>query len=129
MDEEPDITARRHRGNPESKAAFANSRARHGYQRMAVATAILKSVSRGLTAQEIEPLTDLPPNCVSARCSELKELGYVLRKKTGCEPSGKPRYETRSTKSGCKAAVLIWNPAVRFSVELFFRNGNGSTAK
>jgi hypothetical protein len=46
---------------------------------------------------------------VSARCSELKTLGYVTRKKIGERTNGEFIFERRRTRSGRSAAVLVFN--------------------
>jgi hypothetical protein len=110
-----DITASRHGGNAESALAFRDIRPHLAEQTARVASIILQH-PKGLTAQEIEGISGIPYNCVSARCAELKAHGFVLRKKLGTSLEGKPFYERRHTRSGSLAVVLIWNPAVNPSV-------------
>jgi hypothetical protein len=106
-----DITASRHGGNAESALAFRDLRPHLAEQTARVASIILQH-PHGLTAQEIERISGIPYNCVSARCAELKAEGLVLRKKLGTNLEGKPFFERRKTRSGSLAVVLIWNPTI-----------------
>ncbi len=71
-----DITARKHKGNPNSVAAYESGKAAHGEECMRVLR--LLSVSRsGLTSKDVAKGLDKELNAVSGRLSELKEAGYA----------------------------------------------------
>ena len=89
-----DICANRHKGNPESVAAFQSikDKLRSGQE------SVLREIARtpsGLTAEEIADRLNTTVNCVSGRCAELKRLGKV--RKAG----------TRPVRSGHSAAILV----------------------
>jgi len=82
-----------------------------------VVAAVLSRLD-GITAEEIEDLLDMSRSSVSARCSELRKLGYLLPKAIEVIPAGgppiyeqRPGYEKRRNRSGASAAVLVWNEA------------------
>ncbi len=88
-----DITARRHKGNQESRLAFNAVKERIG----ATQERILQSLrvnTAGLTCDELAVMFGATPNEISGRCSELKRDRKIYK-------SG-----TRKTRSGCSAAVL-----------------------
>lgn len=90
-----DITAARHGGNDESTAAFAKVEPHRQRQREDI-LALLRSVSLGLTVEEISNRLGMRMTSVSARASELKR-DHLIR------PSGR----RRETSTGAGAAVLI----------------------
>ncbi len=87
-----DICESRHKGNPESVAAFQSIQDRLTAAQQRVLNCIRNS--DGLTCNEIAEKLGLTPNQVSGRCSELKRDGKI-------HEAGK-----RLTKSGCTAAIL-----------------------
>jgi len=103
-----DITANRHGGNPESKGAFAKIEDHIAAQTSEV-LALYEEHPEGLIGEEVERLTRLRRSSVSARLSELRKRGLLIRKWIGTI-NGKIAYERRSTSSGATAAVLVLNP-------------------
>ena len=79
-----DICARRHKGNPESRAA--NKRVRKAEQRRKVLFAILESGTVGITCRELAEEWNVGMNTISGRFSELKADGDVVKVGTrdGC---------------------------------------------
>ena len=89
-----DITARKHGGNPESKAA--NPMKEDKQQVRAEIMAYIRSKGiYGATADQVAEHFNCSPNHVAPRISELKMLGKL-------KPLGR-----RKTRSGCTAAVLV----------------------
>jgi hypothetical protein len=92
---QPDVCRRRHRGNPESRAAnerVHDSKAKlqeRIYQHIA-------NLPHGATCEEVTRALRLRYTTCSARMAELKALNRLF-------PSG----ERRPTSTGAKAAVLI----------------------
>jgi hypothetical protein len=101
-----DITANKHRGSPESVAAFKRV---EGYiaKEQALVLSVLFAHSGGLTAQEIEDLLGLSCCSVSARMAELKKAGVIARKLLRVSPEGSPVYLRRKNRSGATAGVYI----------------------
>jgi hypothetical protein len=90
-----DVCANRHKGNPESDAAFRANSDRLTHMENKVYEVIRQSGERGLTVDEIAEMFHSTPNCISGRCSALKFKNMV--RKAG----------TRLTRGGNNAAVLI----------------------
>lgn len=88
----PDITANFHHGAPESVAA--NPSESHKLRLQAQILDAIRDSPDGMTCDELEQRLDLPHQTCSARCSELKRDGRVIK-------SG-----TRKTRTGSSAAVL-----------------------
>ena len=83
-----DICANRHRGNKQS--VMANARADKNVHRQRILRLFRNAQ---WTCDELEVFLDLPHQSCSARISELKRDGLIV--KVG----------TRPTRSGCQAAV------------------------
>jgi hypothetical protein len=88
-----DITARRHKGNPQSVAAFSVVKERISASQERVLASI-KAASAGMTCDELAVQFNATPNEISGRCSELLRDGRIKRE------------GRRATRSGCMAAVL-----------------------
>ncbi len=88
-----DITARRHKGNPESKLAFNVIKDKISASQERILNE-LRTWPAGLTCDELSVIFNATPNEISGRCSELKRDGKIYK-------SG-----TRKTRSGCSAAIL-----------------------
>lgn len=88
-----DICARRHMGSAESIAANVAVHENKSELRRRV-LAYVRFVGAS-TCEEVSGALDIPYQTVSARCSELKAEGFLV--KTG---------DRRQTTSGCSAAVL-----------------------
>lgn len=88
---EDDICRNKHKGNPESEEA--NLRTNKEIQRWRIIEAF--KPANELIAEQVEKLTGMRRSTVSARVSELKRDGILM--KTG---------ERRPTSTGCNAAVL-----------------------
>ncbi len=89
-----DITARRHKGNQQSTAAFHVIKDKITSSQEMILAAIKESGEEGATLDEICHYFNMPPNAISGRISELKAMGKIYK-------SG-----TRKTRSGCSAAIL-----------------------
>jgi len=89
-----DISARRHKGNEQSSAAFHVIKDRLTQAQERVLGIIKYKGDRGATVNEIAFALDTTPNAISGRVSELKRDGKIYK-------SG-----TRKTRSGCSAAIL-----------------------
>ncbi len=88
-----DITANRHKGNPESILAFNVVKDRISATQQRVLE-VIRGNPAGLTCDELAVIFGATPNEISGRCSELKRDGKIYK-------SG-----TRKTRSGCSAAIL-----------------------
>lgn len=88
-----DITRNRHKGNPESVAAFHVIKEKISASQERILNAIKRSPD-GLTCDELAVMFNANPNEISGRCSELKRDGKIH--KVG----------TRPTRTGNSAAVL-----------------------
>src|ERR1043166_5743786 len=86
-----DITANYHRGNPQSVEAGQKAHKGAEIARKRILEALRRS--NGLSCDQLEELTGLSHQSCSARISELKREGKIV--KAG----------TRQTRSGCNAAV------------------------
>lgn len=95
MSADGDITAARHGGNPHSTAAAASIDKAAIRKRV---LAVIASLDFGATSDEVEVITGLSHQTVSARMSELKRDGAVV-------PAGR-----RPTRSGRSAAVWVAAP-------------------
>jgi len=93
MTQETDICRNRHRGNPESEAAFKSIVAGLPFMRAEVLLRIHKADLAGLTVHELAEQLGTTPNTVSGRLTELKKEGRI--RKVGMRP----------TPSGSRAAV------------------------
>ncbi len=93
FDYEPDITARRHKGNEQSTAAFHVIKDKITAKQLEVYHAI-RFFNDGVTVDELAVTFKTTPNAISGRVSELKRMGKIYK-------SG-----TRKTRSGCSAAIL-----------------------
>lgn len=92
-----DITARYHRGNPESTAANTSlSGEEKARLRGIIGRAVRRTGERGATCDEIEVVTGLTHQTASARCTELLRDGVLID--TG---------QRRRTRSGRTARVMI----------------------
>jgi hypothetical protein len=91
-----DITARRHKGNEQSTAAFHVIKDKISASRERILNQI-RQREDGLTCDELAVMFSATPNEISGRCSELKRDGKIYK-------SG-----TRKTRSGCSAAILKSN--------------------
>jgi hypothetical protein len=91
-----DPTRHYHRGNPESDAAHRSIVGEKARMRAIVVGAVREAGSDGRTSDEIEVITGMPHQTVSARLTEAKALGEVV-------VSG----QRRPTRSGRSAAVLV----------------------
>jgi predicted ArsR family transcriptional regulator len=101
-----DICARKHRGSPESIAAFGRIEG-HIAREQALVFSTLARHKDGLTAQEVEEILELSCCSVSARMAELKKSGAIVRKLAGIDQDGRPVYLRRRTRSGCSAGVYV----------------------
>jgi hypothetical protein len=101
-----DICSNRHGGNTESKTAFHSLKGFLARQRAEIII-LFDSHPEGLIAEEIEELLHRERSSVSARCSELKASGILVRKPLLVDEHGTRVYERRRTKSGRSAAVLM----------------------
>jgi hypothetical protein len=88
-----DITARRHKGNDQSAAAFHVIKDKISASQERILNAI-RQMDSGMTVDELSVYFGTTPNEISGRCSELKRDGKIYK-------SG-----TRKTRSGCSAAIL-----------------------
>lgn len=91
-----DITANRHGGNEESKAAHKRSLTHAARDRARILELLEKKGALGATCEELSQELDLGYTTASGRCSELKKDSLVV-------PNGAKRKTTR----GCDAAVLV----------------------
>lgn len=85
-----DICANRHRGNEQSIAA--NKAAKKSTERQQILE-ILNFGNANLTCEDLEKVSGISHQSCSARISELKRDGLIVK------------IGTRPTKSGCQAAV------------------------
>ena len=90
-----DVCANRHRGNPESRAAFNTIKDRLTAKQERVFLFIKRSMPIGATVDELALALDVTPNAISGRVTELKIKGLV-------EKRGR-----RRTRSGCMASVIV----------------------
>ncbi len=88
-----DITARKHKGNDQSTAAFHVIKDKINASQERILNAI-RQMDSGMTVDELSVYFGATPNEISGRCSELKRDGKIYK-------SG-----TRKTRSGCSAAIL-----------------------
>jgi hypothetical protein len=110
-DHSGDICGRKHGGNPESREAFKQL-SPHRKQQAAKIIVTAVATPEGLTAEEFEEVLGIERSSVSARCSELRERGLLIRKQIAVDPAGGPPvYLRRRNRSGAWAAVLVWNEA------------------
>jgi hypothetical protein len=91
-----DPTRNYHRGNPQSDAAHRSIIGDKARMRAVVVRAVQEAGSAGRTSDEIEVLTGMPHQTVSARLTEAKALGEVVT-----------NGQRRPTRSGRSAAVLV----------------------
>jgi hypothetical protein len=103
-----DICSNRHGGNSESKAAYRKIEGHIAAQTAEVA-ALVAAHPEGLTAEETEDLLGIKRSSISARFTELKRFGLIVKKRIGLSPKGEEIYERRKTRSGCSAAVFIYH--------------------
>jgi len=91
-----DPTESYHKGNPESAAAWASMSVNtlSGVRRLVLDT--IRTLN-GATCDELEILTGLSHQTISARCTELSQMEYITK------------YGKRPTRSGRMAA--IWKVA------------------
>ncbi len=89
-----DITANRHRGNPESTTAFETAVKHRATDQQQRVLKCLRDRPAGLTSEEIAGILGVTVNMISGRCSELKRDGKIYK------------HGTRLTRSGNPAAVL-----------------------
>jgi hypothetical protein len=101
-----DITANKHRGSPESVAAFKRIEGNIAKERARVLSVLVANPG-GLIAQEIEDVLEISCCSVSARMAELKKSGLIARKLLRVAPDGKPEYLRRKTRSGATAGVYV----------------------
>ena len=90
-----DVCARRHRGNPESRAANARVHRAKYECRTAVYAWILEQGSAGATCEEVSRALGMRYTTALGRISELKADGWLV-------PAGR----TRKTSTGATAGVL-----------------------
>jgi len=83
---EADVTARKHGGNPESRAAFAKIEPTLSDQRERVYDAILKSRGEGLTCKELARTMGVGMNAISGRFTELKQTIRIMQRHDQEEP-------------------------------------------
>jgi hypothetical protein len=95
-----DICRNRHGGNPESEAANESTDKDRG--RNLIIEWLSKVGRVGETSDRMAELLNLPTQTCSARCSELKRDGTVIKK-----PIEGGGYEKRPTRNGRGAAVLV----------------------
>lgn len=100
-----DITAKRHKGNPQSREANLAAIPRKENLREIIFNYILKCGERGSTADEAEIALGIRTQTLTARVAELKAQERIVP------------YGTRPTRSGCNAAVL-------YAVEVWQRMHN-----
>jgi hypothetical protein len=91
-----DITARKHKGNPESRAANERLHPRKSELRDRFYNWFVERGPRGAVAEEAEIALGFARGTGQPRVTELKALGKLV--KTG---------ERRDTSTGNKAAVLV----------------------
>ena len=91
-----DITARKHGGNPESRAANLAISASKEVVRKRVLEFAAGRGERGITADEVAEAFHCTHNHVAPRISELRTMGLLL-----------PSDHRRATRSGCTARVLV----------------------
>lgn len=72
-----DISARKHQGNPESKAANLKIKPHKFSFRQRVYSRIVLAGTYGATCKEISLLEGRPMHAVSGRLSELKAMGEI----------------------------------------------------
>jgi hypothetical protein len=89
-----DITARRHRGNEQSTAAFHVIMEKLTDWQADILHELEDLGDKGATVDELAVFFETTPNAISGRVSELKRMGKIYK-------SG-----TRKTRSGCSAAIL-----------------------
>jgi len=89
-----DVCARRHRGNPQSRAANVRVHRAKYECRAAVYAWILEQGSAGATCEEVSRALGMRYTTTSGRISELKADGWLV-------PAGK----TRKTSTGATAGV------------------------
>lgn len=95
-DFDPDPTRNYHGGNQESNDAHRSVVKTKQLTRDRIVKWVGQRGSRGATCDEVEAVSSLPHQTVSARITEAKALGLLV-------PSG----EKRKTRSGRNAAVLV----------------------
>ncbi len=94
QDDRPvDPCSNRHKGNPQSTAAF-NVIADKITDKQRELLEAIKAAPYGITLDGLSEAYNVPPNAISGRVSELKRLGKIYTD------------GTRKTRSGCSAAVL-----------------------
>jgi hypothetical protein len=89
-----DITANRHRGNPESTETFKTAVKHRVTEQQQRVLKCLRDRPEGLIAEEIAGILGVTVNMISGRCSELKRDGKIYK------------HGTRLTRGGNPAAVL-----------------------
>ena len=90
-----DITANRHRGNPESVAAQKSRNRSAAQQRARVLEEIRRAKTLGLSSDELATKWGVGVNVVSGRFSELKAGNRIVK------------IGTRPTRLGRQAAVYV----------------------
>ena len=103
---EMDITRNYHKGNPESVNAY-KKKIRHSKSKVGELILGYLKKSDGLTCEELEDLTAMKHQTVSARLTELKKSGRVI-------VIGK-----RKTRSNCLAAVYVAKTEKPYQIGLF----------
>jgi AraC-like DNA-binding protein len=91
-----DITANRHGGNAESRAANAGIHGSKKLVRDQVMAYAMRQSWHGITADQVAEAFGCSPNHVAPRISELGAMGRLL-----------PTDQRRKTRAGCTARVLI----------------------
>jgi AraC-like DNA-binding protein len=91
-----DITANRHGGNAESRAANARAHGSKQVVRDQIMAFAMRQSWQGITADEVAEAFNCSPNHVAPRISELRASGLLL-----------PSDQRRKTRAGCTARVLI----------------------
>lgn len=96
MNDNEDVTAGHHRGNPESVAAHDSVTVHKARLRRTVINWVARRGDIGATSDEVEGGLALPHQTVSARITEAKRTGELV-------DSGR----RRPTRSGRSAAVYV----------------------
>jgi len=103
IDEDDDITAGFHHGNPESTEAHASTSPEYKAKTRRKIYALAHAQGEyGITSDEAEQILGLSHQSCSARISELKREGSLIPKVCKIDPAK----ERRKTRSGRYARVL-----------------------
>jgi DNA-binding Lrp family transcriptional regulator len=81
-----DICGRKHKNNPESRAAFRQLDA--SQQRARVLAAVQQAGIHGLTCHELADRWNVSPHQISGRFSELKKQGAIRKRGTRINSAG-----------------------------------------